>query len=618
MNSHRKKPFSAKQKKKQLQERKQRKAGNVSEGRTYRPTVVEQPAQKLFVPREKGDQPSDYGRSDTMKHFVPAQVSAGTSSKLRSVFEKLSPAVIERARLASMKPFTRLPQTALEVGIATGEDMIDFPKRPKWNYGMTKDQLEQSEKREFENWLEDIYERYGDQVEENANGEQKQLSWFEHNLEVWRQLYVSKYENSETRLVTDAIDSPRWRVLEISDVILIIIDIRHPVLHLPTTLYRYITQELRRKVVAVFNKTDLVAEKTVYAWTKYFEEVYPKLHIATFSCYPRDENLIDDTSTYVLKTRLKRPRKRNYRASGIRDILLACKDVQLDKQGLAVDWNSIIKNYDIESQQDGDEPHNLDDASDSGSDTGSMDGLDDEFSGILDITDQEVTPHKDYVTIGLVGHPNVGKSSLINSIMGRTVVSASRTPGHTKHFQTIHLTANVRLCDSPGLVFPSLLPKPLQILSGMYPIAQVQEPYSTIQYLPFYVKKAERIPLEKILRLTPPEHNKDHAWSAWDICEEYAKDRGFFTAKAARPDVYRAANVILRLANDGRILLSFKPPGFFTSTKYELLKMREIEAREALGETDDESGEESDESDESDHFEGPTTTSNIFDALQDA
>jgi ribosome biogenesis GTPase A len=177
----------------------------------------------------------------------------------------------------------------------------------------------------------------------------------------------------------------------------------------------------------------------------------------------------------------------------------------------------------------------------------------------LDVTDQEITPHKDYVTIGLVGHPNVGKSSLINSIMGRTVVSASRTPGHTKHFQTIHLTANVRLCDSPGLVFPSLLPKPLQILSGMYPIAQVQEPYSTIQYLVrkhrlqartqivmktnvgllLLLNQAERIPLEKILRLTPPDNNKDHAWSAWDICEEYAKDRGFFTAKAARPDVYR-------------------------------------------------------------------------------
>jgi hypothetical protein len=43
-------------------------------------------------------------------------------------------------------------------------------------------------------------------------------------------------------------------VLEISDVILIIIDIRHPILHLPPTLYRYVTQELGRKVVAVFNK----------------------------------------------------------------------------------------------------------------------------------------------------------------------------------------------------------------------------------------------------------------------------------------------------------------------------------------------------------------------------
>jgi ribosome biogenesis GTPase A len=88
---------------------------------------------------------------------------------------------------------------------------------------------------------------------------------------------------------------------------------------------------------------------------------------------------------------------------------------------------------------------------------------DDEFSRILEITGREIKPHKDYVTLGLVGHPNVGKSSLINSIMRRTVVSASRTPGHTKHFQTIHIADNVRLCDSPGLVFPALIPRALQV-----------------------------------------------------------------------------------------------------------------------------------------------------------
>ena len=43
------------------------------------------------------------------------------------------------------------------------------------------------------------------------------------------------------------------------------------------------------------------------------------------------------------------------------------------------------------------------------------------------------------------------------------VVSTSRTPGHTKHFQTIFLTPNVRLCDCPGLVFPSVVGKQLQV-----------------------------------------------------------------------------------------------------------------------------------------------------------
>ncbi len=43
-----------------------------------------------------------------------------------------------------------------------------------------------------------------------------------------------------------------------------------------------------------------------------------------------------------------------------------------------------------------------------------------------------------FVVLGTVGHPNVGKSSLINGLMGRKVVSTSRTPGHTKHFQTMY------------------------------------------------------------------------------------------------------------------------------------------------------------------------------------
>ena len=43
------------------------------------------------------------------------------------------------------------------------------------------------------------------------------------------------------------------------------------------------------------------------------------------------------------------------------------------------------------------------------------------------------------------------------------LVSTSRTPGHTKHFQTLFLSRSVRLCDCPGLVFPSLVDRRLQV-----------------------------------------------------------------------------------------------------------------------------------------------------------
>ncbi len=68
------------------------------------------------------------------------------------------------------------------------------------------------------------------------------------------------------------------------------------------------------------------------------------------------------------------------------------------------------------------------------------------------------------ITVGLIGHPNVGKSSLINGMVSRHVVSTSRTPGHTKYYQHIPITRELRLMDCPGLVFPAAdVPKALQV-----------------------------------------------------------------------------------------------------------------------------------------------------------
>jgi ribosome biogenesis GTPase A len=40
------------------------------------------------------------------------------------------------------------------------------------------------------------------------------------------------------------------------------------------------------------------------------------------------------------------------------------------------------------------------------------------------------------VTVAMIGHPNVGKSAVLNALMGAHVVSVKGTPGHTKHIHT--------------------------------------------------------------------------------------------------------------------------------------------------------------------------------------
>jgi ribosome biogenesis GTPase A len=61
------------------------------------------------------------------------------------------------------------------------------------------------------------------------------------------------------------------------------------------------------------------------------------------------------------------------------------------------------------------------------------------------------------VTIGLVGYPNVGKSSTINALLASKKVSVSQTPGKTKHFQVnLSRRENGLVASSPfDVCYPS-------------------------------------------------------------------------------------------------------------------------------------------------------------------
>ncbi len=59
---------------------------------------------------------------------------------------------------------------------------------------------------------------------------------------------------------------------------------------------------------------------------------------------------------------------------------------------------------------------------------------------------------KTNIVVGVVGMPNVGKSSVINALTRGKNAGVSSTPGFTKGIQEVILDNNVRLLDCPGVV----------------------------------------------------------------------------------------------------------------------------------------------------------------------
>jgi len=56
--------------------------------------------------------------------------------------------------------------------------------------------------------------------------------------------------------------------------------------------------------------------------------------------------------------------------------------------------------------------------------------------------------------VGILGYPNVGKSSLINSLTGRRSAVSGLIAGLTKGEQWVKLTKNIKLLDTPGIIEP--------------------------------------------------------------------------------------------------------------------------------------------------------------------
>ncbi len=322
---------------------------------------------------------------------------------------------------------------------------------------------------------------------------------FERNLEVWRQL---------------------WRVIERSDLIVQIVDARNPLLFRSEDLENYVKDvDPKKENLLLINKADMMSDKQRHAWADHLRGAgiafrFFSAHLAKEMNEARDREAEEESEEED-------------------------SEEESEEEEDSVPAGAPVQRDDTEIL--------------------TVDELEEIF---LQYKPADAGPDRK-LQVGLVGYPNVGKSSTINALIGATKVSVSSTPGKTKHFQTIHLSERVVLCDCPGLVYPNFASTKADLVcNGVLPIDQMREYTGPVGLV------TQRVPrrfLEAVYGITIKMRSLDEGGTGVPTSEEllraYAAARGFKTSGLGQPDQSRAARYVLKDYVNGKLLFVSPPPG---------------------------------------------------------
>lgn len=390
------------------------------------------------------------------------------------------------------------------------ENKLTIPKRPQWHKDQLKLQIERQENLAFLEWRRELAA-----LTENND---LLLTPFERNIEVWRQL---------------------WRVVERCDLIVQIVDARSPLFFRSVDLENYVNslsapeENKEKKNLLLVNKADLLTRAQRREWADYFKE--KNISFVFFS------------------------------ASNANALLE--KEREEEEQRLNPLYNASKSADDVEAESEDDENEENEVSEEINEDLDvrilRIEELEELFmTAAPKFAKSEEFPDRK-LQIGLVGYPNVGKSSTINALVGSKKVSVSSTPGKTKHFQTIFLSPEVLLCDCPGLVFPNFAYSNGELVcNGVLPIDQLRE------HIPPVSLVCQRIPkfyLEAVYGIHIPMQSKDDGGNglyptARELLNAYARARGYMTQGFGSADESRASRYILKDYVNGKLLYINPPP----------------------------------------------------------
>ncbi|KAE8220676.1 hypothetical protein CF319_g5836 [Tilletia indica] len=316
------------------------------------------------------------------------------------------------------------------------------------------------------------------------------------------------------------------KVIALSDVLLQVLDARDPLGSRSISTERLILSQNKR-IIFILNKVDLVPQENVLQWLKYLRNDFPTLAFKS-STQSQRTNLGQKHS--ASGGAALAPHQQTQAALGAQSLL------------------SLLKNY----------------------------------SRNLNL--------KTSLTVGIFGAPNVGKSSLINSLKRARVCSVASTPGHTKVMQGVMLDKHVRLLDCPGIVFSDAGESENQSvvqLRNVIKVEQVEDPVVPVQAI---LNRVSAHTLHKLYHVdvkSASDQVFDPAFPApdpdtQDFLLRLALQRGRL-GRGGIPDTDAMARSLLHDWNTGKIPFYTVTPKLHTSAMLSKDKKKENEDKMDVG-----------------------------------
>lgn len=141
----------------------------------------------------------------------------------------------------------------------------------------------------------------------------------------------------------------------------------------------------------------------------------------------------------------------------------------------------------------------------------------------------------------IVGVPNVGKSTLINRLVGKKSAGVGNTPGFTKSLSWIRINKDIELLDSPGILWPKMEDQEgAHILAAL---SSIKEEILNLDAIACFI-------LKKMYELYPEKLEERYGITELDedlieIYDMIAAKRGALS-KGGVADYERVSNIIIR------------------------------------------------------------------------